>query len=85
MDSIDLRAGKVKPNCRYYKYYAMALGEEPSCDADLDPKIFVGKVFMASARYARTDGKSKAAQDDTKKKSGTDYLRVGLILSPGEL
>jgi hypothetical protein len=82
---IDLRAGKVKPDCRYYKYCTMALGEEPSCDADLDPKIFIGKVFTVSARYARTDGKSKAAQDDTKRKSASDYLRVGLILSRGEL
>jgi hypothetical protein len=82
---IDLHAGKVKPNSRYYRYCTMALGEEPSCDEELDPRVFVGKVFLVDARYARTDGKRKAVLDDTKWKGSWDYIRVGLILDLAEL
>jgi hypothetical protein len=82
---IDLRAGKVKPGCRYEKYCAMALGDDPACDQDLDPRVLAGKVFMVDVRYARTDGKSRAVLDDTKKKGTWDYLRVGLILRLAEL
>lgn len=83
---IDLRAGKIKPNCRYEKYCTMALGgDEPACDQELDPRVFVGKVFTVDARYARTDGKHRATLDDTKWKGDWDYLRVGLILGLAEL
>jgi hypothetical protein len=82
---IKMHADKVRRGCRYYKYCTMMLGEDPSCEADFDPRIFVGKIMIVQARYALTNGKSKAKLDDTKLKGTWDYLRVGLILGLAEL
>jgi hypothetical protein len=83
--TMEMRAGKIKRGSRYEKYCAMALGEEPTCDEDVQPSVFVGKVFIVEARYRKTDGKSKTAEDDTVKKAPDDELRVGLIFGLAEL
>jgi hypothetical protein len=73
---MDFRAGKrLKPGCLYEKCCQMAL-ETNELPDNLSPQLFVGKVFMVDATYARTDGKSRTPQDETVKKSDGDYLRV---------
>ena len=51
-----MRAGKIKPGCRYEKNCEMALGRELISDEDRQLRVFVGKVFVVDARYRRTDG-----------------------------
>jgi hypothetical protein len=78
---MDFRAGRrLKPGCVYERYCQMALETDDLPD-DLSPSLFVGKIFIAEATYARTDGKSRAEQDETVSKGPRDYLRVVKLVS----
>jgi len=81
---IDLVGEELKPGCRYHRLCKLALGDsEPD---NLHPAhVFKDKVFLVSARYRRSNGKSRELEDDTVKKDSTDKLKVGTILGVAEL
>jgi len=76
-------AKRIKPGCHYERYCKIALnGDLPD---DLDPRLFIGKVFIVETAYRRTNGKSRILLDATRKKDATDHLRVVDIVSLSSL
>src|SRR5262245_4423924 len=76
-------AKRIKPGCHYERYCRIALnGDLPD---DLDPRLFIGKVFIVETAYRSTNGKSRIVLDHTRKKDPTDQLRVVRIVSLSSL
>src|SRR5262245_21919694 len=76
-------AKRIKPGCHYERYCKIALnGDLPD---DLDPRLFICKVFIVETAYRRTNVKSRILLDATRKKDAADHLRVVDIVSLSSL
>src|SRR5262245_40973150 len=76
-------AKRIKPGCLYERYCRIALNGELT--DNLDPRLFIGKVFIVETAYRRTNGKSRILLDATRKKDPTDQLKVVDIVSLSSL
>ena len=70
-------SGHVSPHTKYAKAWELAAGRALQAGDDMDPGIFIGKVFEAYVGYSSQsqDGSFDLANAETRK-SPKDFLRV---------
>jgi len=71
------RSGRISPHTKYSRAWELAAGRHMQTGDDLDPQIFIGKVFQAYVGFSSKGlGNDYDHRHTQEKKDTRDFLRV---------